>query len=189
MSSLISKIRKIGMPGGPTPLDMWNELPAHKAEAQLRSCCCSRTWAKAVVSLRPFATPDSLIAQAEIVWLALPEEDWLEAFDCHPRIGEKKAPTTKNLAFAESEQATAQQSLEIVAKALVDGNHLYEELFGFKYIVFASGRTASELLTILSERLHRTRDEELREASRQQLKITNLRLSRWLNPVRGAAKP
>jgi len=123
-----------------------------------------------------------LVQAAETVWFSLEEADWLEAFACHPRIGEKKAATTSYLAHSESEQAAAQQTLDEVAKALLAGNRAYEEQFGFRYIVFASGRGAPELLDVLQSRLANSRDEELQEAARQQLRITNLRLRKWLQP-------
>jgi OHCU decarboxylase len=188
MTSMISKIRKLGRPGH-TPLDLFNQDPPGRAVTQLLSCCGSRAWATKVAAMRPFKSEETLITQARGVWFALPETDWLEAFACHPRIGEKKAPTTKNLSYAEAEQAAAQQSLAEVAVALAEGNRLYQERFGFIYIVFASGRSAPELLEVLNLRLTHTRDEELQEAAGQQLKITNLRIHSWLNPRSVRIKP
>jgi OHCU decarboxylase len=181
MTIRMSKIRRLVQGGAATPLAAWNEAPVDKAEAQLLSCCGSLAWARALAERRPFETAETLLQAGESVWFALPEDDWLEAFACHPRIGEKKAPTTRNLAYAEAEQAAAQKSLAEVALALAQGNRLYQERFGFIYIVFASGRTAPELLGVLNRRLTHTRDEELQEAARQQMQITNLRMNRWLN--------
>ena len=163
-------------------LDEFNSAPSEVATAQLLTACGSRRWASTVAANRPFETPEALIADAEEVWFSLDEEDWLEAFACHPRIGEKKAPTTGYLAHSESEQAAAQQTLDEVAEALLVGNRAYEAKFGFLYIVFASGRSAPELLAVLQSRLANGRAEELLEAARQQLRITNLRLRKWLQP-------
>ena len=162
-------------------LDDFNVAPPDAAAAQLLTVCGSSRWAATVAANRPFETPDALIADAEEVWLSLDESDWLEAFACHPRIGEKKAPTTGYLAHSESEQAAAQQTLDAVAASLLAGNREYEAKFGFLYIVFASGRSAPELLAVLESRLANSREEELHEAARQQLRITNLRLGKWLN--------
>ena len=165
-----------------TPLDLFNAAPTADAEAQLLACCGSRTWARSLVAKRPFSTCEALMRDAETLWLKLPEPDWLEAFAQHPRIGENKPPTSGFLEHSSTEQAKAQQTLATVAQALLTGNRLYEERFGFLYIVFASGRTAPELLDILTLRLTHTREEELHEAARQQLQITHLRMSRWLLP-------
>ena len=40
-------------------------------------------------------------------------------------------------------------------------NQVYEEKFGFRFVVFVAGRTRAEILPVLQERLARTREEEL----------------------------
>jgi OHCU decarboxylase len=159
----------------------WNRAETADAEAKLLACCGSRRWAAELVARRPFSSADDLMQAAEALWFSLSEADWLEAFACHPRIGERKPATTDYLASSESEQAAAQQTLDGVAEKLLTGNREYEARFGFLYIVFASGRSAPELLAVLEERLTHTREEELQEAARQQQRIANLRMERWLN--------
>ena len=163
-----------------TPLDAFNTAPAPEAESHLLTCCGSRAWARSLTQQRPFLSPSSLETAAESTWFALPEPAWLEAFAAHPRIGETRPPTTTYLTHSAHEQAAAQQTLAPVATRLIELNALYEEKFGFRYIVFASGRTAPELLQILESRLTNTRAEELREAARQQHRITHLRMTKWL---------
>ena len=161
-------------------LDRWERLDGDAAVAQLLTLCASRTWAVTLISNWTCSGEENFLREAEAVWFSLSEADWLEAFAAHPRIGEKKAVTTQYLAASEVEQSTVQQSLEPVREALMLGNRAYEERFGFRYIVFASGRTAPELLDLLRARLLRTRDEELHEAARQQHRITALRMAKWL---------
>ena len=38
---------------------------------------------------------------------------------------------------------------------------MYEEKFGFRFVVFVQGRSKREVLDVLRERLARTREEEL----------------------------
>jgi 2-oxo-4-hydroxy-4-carboxy--5-ureidoimidazoline (OHCU) decarboxylase len=54
----------------------------------------------------------------------------------------------------------------------------YEQKFGFTYIVYATGKTADEMLAIARERLGSTRDTELTRASVEQRRITETRLRR-----------
>ena len=86
-------------------LDEFNSAPSEVATAQLLTACVSRRWAATVAANRPFETPEALIADAEEVWFSLDEEDWLEAFACHPRIGEKKAGAAGAEAIAVLQQA------------------------------------------------------------------------------------
>lgn len=167
-----------------TELQRWNHVPVREAETRLLACCGSRRWAVEVSRLRPFAEEEALLEVAGAVWFrpdsGLGPPDWLEAFACHPRIGERRAATTESLASSEREQALAQETLAGVQERLRVGNEVYEERFGFRYIVFASGRSAPELLGVLEERLRHTRDEELEEAARQQHRITLRRMQEWL---------
>ncbi len=163
-----------------TVLEGWNDMTAEEAQARLLACCGSRHWAAEVNRRRPFVDEGTLLGVAGEVWSALEPEDWLEAFACHPRIGERRAAETASLANSEREQAEAQRTLAGVEERLQTGNALYEERFGFRYIVFASGRSAPELLAVLEERLMHTREEELEEAARQQHRITLRRMGEWL---------
>jgi len=67
-----------------------------------------------------------------------------------------------------------------VLKELAAGNAIYEERFGFTYIVCATGKSAEEMLTILNRRLSSDRTSELREAAEQQRQIMQIRLGKWL---------
>ena len=171
----------------PDTLDTFNTAPAPSAECHLLTLCGSRRWAATLCHKRPFESPSHLHHDAANLWFLLDERDWLEAFACHPRIGRlapEPATTASAAGFeghARAEQHAAQQTLSVpVAEALDQANHLYEQRFGFLYIVFASGRTAPELLALLERRLRNDRITELHEAARQQHAITTLRIQKWL---------
>ena len=59
-------------------------------------------------------------------------------------------------------------------------NEAYEDRFGFIFIVCATGKTASEMLTILKSRLNNDAVQELQIAAGEQAKITKLRLEKLL---------
>ena len=63
---------------------------------------------------------------------------------------------------------------------LADLNKAYEEKFGFIFIVFATGKSAEEMLEILKERLPNQRDKEIQNAADNQQKITELRLKKMI---------
>ncbi len=63
---------------------------------------------------------------------------------------------------------------------LAEGNALYEERYGFTYIVCATGKSAEEMLAILERRLKSSREIELKEAAEQQRQILQIRLGKWL---------
>jgi len=165
-----------------TVLQQWNGLDAETAAAAILPCNGSQAWAEKLAALRPFDTAFDLTCTADIVWRSLPEADWQQAFDSHPRIGEHKAKTAtaQSLTWSASEQSAAQLTADTEAE-LTAANREYEARFGRIFIVCASGKTAAEMLAILRARLANDAKTELREAAEQQRQITQLRLRKWLS--------
>ena len=136
-----------------------------------------------MVALRPIADVFALSEEADRVWGTMQEADWLEAFACHPRIGERKVLAHAGVqpaAWSKAEQAQTYSANDDVLAEIAEGNQRYEELFGFTYIVCATGKSAEEMLAILKRRLGSTREIELREAAEQQRQIMQIRLGKWL---------
>ena len=163
-------------------LAAWNKADETTALEAMIACCGARRWASAMVALRPISSVLELSEAADRVWSTMQAPDWMEAFACHPRIGERKAAhaAAKSVAWSRQEQSSAASSADRTRAALAAGNALYEERFGFTYIVCATGKSAEEMLAILKRRLNRDRATELKEAAEQQRQITQIRLGKWL---------
>jgi 2-oxo-4-hydroxy-4-carboxy-5-ureidoimidazoline decarboxylase len=163
-------------------LTAWNAADEATAFDAMIACCGSKRWARAMVALRPVSSVEMLSEEADRVWSRMEEPDWMEAFACHPRIGERKAAhaVAQSAAWSAQEQSSTTQAAELVMAELAAGNALYEERHGFTYIVCATGKSAEEMLSILNRRLAGSRDAELREAAEQQRQITQIRLGKWL---------
>lgn len=166
-----------------TILASWNTSEPDEAVAALLSCCAAERWATTVAAMRPFDAPEALFAAADAVWATTQETDWMQAFRAHPRIGERKPAhaSGQSTAWSQQEQSSAASAQAKVLADLAEGNARYEELFGFTYIVCATGKSADEMLAILKRRLSSDRETELREAAEQQRQITQIRLRKWLN--------
>ena len=164
-------------------LDRLNELPADHAEAELLKCCGSTRWAREMAAARPFADVEGLLNKADAVWHSLGQQDWLDAFHAHPKIGEQKAAATQSeqaQSWSAQEQSGVQSASAATATALTAGNREYEQRFGFIFIVCATGKTSAEIVAILSERLQNDTETELNNAAEEQRKITRLRLLKSL---------
>lgn len=146
----------------------------------LRRACGSSEWVDRMMLRRPFGSDTTLKQAAREEWFALTEDDWLEAFWHHPKIGDRseleaRFPKTHDL--SEQEQAGVDSAGEDVLDALARDNAAYHERFGFIFIVCATGKSAEEMLRLLRDRLPNDRATELKNASEEQSKITALRLS------------
>lgn len=163
-------------------LAAWNEADKAKAHYDMIACCGAPRWADEMVARRPFVSIGELYATADHLWSTMAESDWLVAFACHPRIGERKNThaTPKSATWSRQEQSSAASASETVLTELTELNARYEERFGFTYIVCATGRSADEMLAILRRRVAGDRSAELREAAEQQRKIMQIRLRKWL---------
>ncbi|WP_432563621.1 2-oxo-4-hydroxy-4-carboxy-5-ureidoimidazoline decarboxylase [Kineococcus sp. SYSU DK003] len=146
-----------------------------RCEELLRTCCDAPAWAARTTARRPFGTLETLLAVVEEELAATSEDDVDVALAAHPRIGERSDSATSR-----REQAGALGAGEDVLRQLADGNRRYEEKFGHVYLVFASGRSAEELLAILDERLGNDPATERAVLRRELAKITRLRLERLL---------
>ena len=164
-------------------LAAWNEAEADTALAAMIACCGARRWAEAMVALRPIADVAELSAAAGRIWNTMEEADWREAFACHPRIGERTPAHTsaQSHAWSQEEQSSANGAAMSVLAKLAVGNALYEERFGFTYIVCATGKSAEEMLSILNRRIANDPAAELCEAAGQQRQIMQIRLRKWLH--------
>lgn len=165
----------------------FNRLPPGEARLALERCCGCAAWVDAMIARRPFAHLDHLLGIAQALWWSLPADGWREAFGHHPRIGdlellERRFASTADLAGRE-QSAVSTASPETLA-ALAEGNRAYQEKFGYIFIVFATGRSADEMLRLLRERLPNDPEIELHNAAREQLEITKLRLDRMLDAGR-----
>jgi OHCU decarboxylase len=130
------------------------------SEEQLYACLASRRWARAVAG---GADPDEAMDD-------LTDDEWLEAMKAHPRIGERGgAESTK-------EQSRAMQATADTLAQLAAENLRYEEKFGHVFLIFASGRSAQDILAELRRRMNNDRAAELQEAKRELRKIAHLRL-------------
>jgi 2-oxo-4-hydroxy-4-carboxy-5-ureidoimidazoline decarboxylase len=164
-----------------TALDDWNRLSEADALPAVLACCGSSAFGANVVCSRPYENIEALLAKADEIWWTLEESDWLEAFACHPRIGESAAGSSRQFsAWSTEEQSKARAAADSVLHSIADKNHQYEARHGFIYIVCASGKSAEELLAILDRRIGNPTEVEIREAAEQQRNITHLRIRKWL---------
>jgi OHCU decarboxylase len=164
-------------------LERINALSPEEAEAEFLKCCGSTLWARRMTDERPFQHLEELLAKADAEWWALDEEDWLEAFSRHPKIGERKSEreqAEEARRWSEQEQAGTQSADDETRHALAELNRAYLQKFGYIYIICATGKTADEMLAILKERIRNDADREIRIAAEEQRRITHLRLVKSL---------
>lgn len=155
-------------------------LPADEAERELRTCCASTAWARAVVAGRPYRDIDRLLAAADGAFAGLTETDIDEALAAHPRIGERATGPGREAGWSRQEQSGAASADDATKSALETGNRAYEERFGQVFLICATGLTADQMLAALHARLDHDAVTERRVLRQELAKIARLRLERLL---------
>ena len=110
------------------------------------------------------------LGQADRVLGRLDDERKTEAISAHPAIGQRQGL---------SELSAAEQGADMdpsVLSELAYLNQVYEEKFGFRFVVFVAGRPKREVLEVLRERIANTREEELHTGCRELVAIAK---DRW----------
>ncbi|QIS06518.1 2-oxo-4-hydroxy-4-carboxy-5-ureidoimidazoline decarboxylase [Nocardia brasiliensis] len=156
-------------------LARFHALPREAALEALLGCCSSPRWAHAMLARRPYSSACAVLDAADDVLAALPDTEIDLALAGHPRIGERPRS-----AASAREQAGVAGAPEQVHAALAAGNRAYEQRFGYRYLVCASGRSGSELLALLQDRLRNDADTERQVMRTELAKINRIRLRRLL---------
>jgi 2-oxo-4-hydroxy-4-carboxy--5-ureidoimidazoline (OHCU) decarboxylase len=144
------------------------ELPRQLSADELAELFEGRTalveWLAARAN--PLDSADEVVAE-------LTDEEKVAALDAHPAIGARTGLSARSAA----EQGTEPVDPAVLTE-LAYLNQVYEEKFGFRFVVFVDRRPKAEILEVLRERLGRTREEELDTALHELVAIARDRWTR-----------
>jgi 2-oxo-4-hydroxy-4-carboxy--5-ureidoimidazoline (OHCU) decarboxylase len=115
------------------------------------------------------AAVEDPLERADEVIAELTEDEKVEALNAHPAIG------ARGLSPASAREQGAGDDPAVLTE-LAYLNQVYEEKFGFRFVVFVNRRSKAELLPVLRERLERSREEELETALAELVAIAR---DRW----------
>jgi 2-oxo-4-hydroxy-4-carboxy--5-ureidoimidazoline (OHCU) decarboxylase len=111
------------------------------------------------------------LERADEVIAELSEREKIEALNAHPAIGARTGLSPR------SAEEQGEDADPVVLSELAYQNQVYEEKFGFRFVVFVNRRPKAEILDVLRERLARAREEELDTAVRELVAIAR---DRWM---------
>ena len=101
------------------------------------------------------AETEDPLGRADDVVARLDETDKVEALSAHPAIGQRSGLSERSATEQGSDRDPA------VLSELAYLNQVYEEKFGFRFVVFVAGRSKREVLEVLRARIANTREQEL----------------------------
>lgn len=159
----------------------FDQLDKEAKTLLLRKCCASSAWVRKMLTIFPVQNLVDLLEYAEEEWYECNPSEWLESFQDHTRIGDKDL-LQKNFEndhkWPFNEQSGVFNCSPEVLDELEKANELYEETFGYPFIISATGKSAQEMLDNLLQRLDNDPHDELIIAAAEQNKITQIRLQK-----------
>ena len=116
---------------------------------------------------------DAIVASARVALARMTEAERIAVLNAHPRIGADRSSLS-----AASRREQRGEGDDATVRRLRRLNDEYERKFGFRFVVFVRGRTTTEIVPVLEERLGHTRAEELATGIAEFLAIARDRLHR-----------
>ncbi len=115
----------------------------------------------------PYHSTAEVVARMRAALPTLTEAERVATLNAHPRIGED--PRHLSQRSLQEQGANAVPELDRL-------NAEYERRFGFRFVVFVNRRPKAQIVEVLQERLHRSREEEMEEGLRAIVAIAEDRL-------------
>ena len=112
------------------------------------------------------------LEQADKAVSALDDAEKVEALAAHPAIGQRSGLS------ARSAREQGDDSDPVVLSDLAYLNQVYEEKFGFRFVVFVDRRPKAEILEVLRDRIANSREDELDTGCRELVAIARDRWTR-----------
>jgi 2-oxo-4-hydroxy-4-carboxy-5-ureidoimidazoline decarboxylase len=161
-------------------LDAFNALPERKAVHALYECANSLALARELTRGRAYIDHDELFRRADALLFALPEGAIDQILDACPHVGRRPRS-----AKSQAEQCSVWDDDAEVMTRLGEAGRSYAEKFGFGFVMYVGGLTASDVLDAVTDRMHNDVETERKVVRNELARINRTRLERMLGPEGG----
>jgi 5-hydroxyisourate hydrolase/2-oxo-4-hydroxy-4-carboxy-5-ureidoimidazoline decarboxylase len=152
-----------------------NALGDAQFEEKFTRLSASKRWVQEMKKGRPFKDAAQMLALSESVWWNVcTRNDWVEAFNGRPLIGDQ-ASFEKDL-WCAAEDALTIEAPKHIADELIACNKPYTDKFGYVWILLCEGLTPEQQLANYRRRVNSDVETELKENCVEELKVTMRRL-------------
>lgn len=127
---------------------------------------------------RPFDSDKAFLAAAQEVARTMPEADQVELLNAHPPLGGDPAAVSAESFDEQGYGSTDEEDAQPMLEELTMLNEVYEERFGFRYVVFVAGRPLSAMGPLIEAAMRNDRAAELSRGLDEVIDIGADRLGR-----------
>lgn len=154
-----------------------NTLPKEQFLAAIGGPLEGETWlAERVITHRPFASREALIAAFQREIEAASADEKIALLNSHPELATKVDRTLSEASVQEQAAAGLNRLTPEEYDEFKAQNQAYRQRFGFAFVICARENTKHSILAAFRERLTRPREEEIRTGVHEVFKILRLRL-------------
>lgn len=136
-----------------------------------------------LAAARPFDSDRALMTAAREIARTMPEADQIELLNAHPPLGADPAGVSaasfEEQGYGDSDEGDGQ----IVLDELAMLNEVYEQRFGFRYVVFVAGRPLASIGPLIEASMRNDRAAEIGRALDDVVDIAADRLGRLRGDV------
>lgn len=162
-------------------LEQFNLAEPDAAAAALRPCLAVSRWIDTIVDERPYPSLADLEYAARRAAAPFTQSELDSALSHHPRIGERASGSGAEATMSRSEQAQVGIT-DATAQALREGNRAYEGKFDRVFLIRAAGRSAEDILQVLTLRLQHSFEQENEVIESELREIAAIRIRSAMNP-------
>lgn len=162
-------------------LSFLNSSSAQDLAPIFKAVCHTESWVQDMIAATPFEDLQDLQSKGAAAWSKCGKDEWMEALDGHPRIGQKAKGDDLASKWSRGEQSQAATEDQAVKERLAAVQETYYQRFGFIFLIFASGRSSAEILAAAETRMENSADRELEIVAEELAKIIHLRLEKLLS--------
>ena len=120
-----------------------------------------RAFLQRLAAARPFTSDHAFLTAAREVARTMPEADQIELLNAHPAIGADPEAISPASFEEQGYGEKAEDETDPVADELAMLNEVYEQRFGFRYVVFVAGRPRSAIAELMEASMRNDRPAEL----------------------------
>ena len=142
-----------------------------------------RRFLQRLAAVRPFSSDHAFLAAAREVARTMPEEEQVELLNAHPAIGADPDAISPASFEEQGYGEPAEDEADPLADELAMLNEVYEQRFGFRYVVFVAGRPRSAVAELIEASMRNDRQAELARGLDDLIAIAADRLGRLRGEV------
>ncbi|HRP82536.1 MAG TPA: 2-oxo-4-hydroxy-4-carboxy-5-ureidoimidazoline decarboxylase, partial [Flavobacteriales bacterium] len=171
-------------------IEQLNRLSEADASLAFKQCCGADEWVDHMVHARPYDSLEEIVETSDNAWEGCDVDVYEEASRSLPRLGDADELAGLRAAgqgldqlgrrWAALELKGMEGSSPGLMAQLAEAHAAYEENFGHRFVVNATGKSGEELLALMQARLKNDPEDEIMIAAEEQNKITKLRLKKLL---------